>query len=133
MLKFLKKMGQIIINGIPKKGNSLKIVNNKVLLDGVDITPKHDKAINIEINGNVNEVNVGACNIINVKGDIGYLEATTGDVIISGDVGEQVSTTTGSVTCDNVNGHVQTNSGDVVISGKVGGAITSVSGNLIID
>jgi hypothetical protein len=116
MKKVIEQMADIVINGILKKGTSLKIVNNKVLLDGVDITPVYDKAINIEVFGDINEMNIGSCNIINVKGDIGNLETTTGDVIISGDVRKSVSSISGAITCSGVNGHIQTSTGNVVIT-----------------
>ena len=56
-------MNQQIINGVSYQGQSITVINGKVVIDGVDVTPD-SKVINIEISGDVDELVVTAANNI---------------------------------------------------------------------
>jgi len=124
-------MNQVIING--KKysgGKSISISNDKVIIDGVDVTfDKNEKKINIKIEGNVDDLHVNTCNQINIKGDVNSAHSTSGDIEIIGNVTENVKTTSGDIECKDVGGSIDTTSGDVRF-GKVSGSVRSTGGNI---
>lgn len=136
MFKFIKKlMNTIKINGqninvSNVSGKSISIINGKVIIDGVDVTPD-SKNISIEIIGNVDNVEVGACNQIKVQGDVNKLKGGVSEVEITGSVTGDVTTSTGDVRIrGNVTGDVQTSTGDVEIDGTVGGSVKTSTGDI---
>jgi hypothetical protein len=126
--KIKKFMAQITINDRTVIGGSISITNGRVIIDGVDCTPDM-KNINISIVGDVKEVKVGVCNSLKIEGNVNYIQTTSGDVDISGDVNGPVSSTTGDIDCGNVAGNASSTSGDIVC-GSVGGSMTTVNGDI---
>lgn len=104
-------MNQQIINGVIYQGKSITVINGKVVIDGVDVTPD-SKVINIEISGDVDELVVTDCNNIKVSGKVHSICTSTGD-IHCGDVTGNVHTQTGDVKCGNIAGNVKTQTGDI--------------------
>jgi hypothetical protein len=115
------------INNRGYNGKSISIINNKIIIDGVDVTP-NSKTINITIDGNVDNLSVDVCNNIIVNGDVNKLTTSSGDIdcddvlgdiktisgeIECGKVGGNISTISGDVKCKNVTGNVKTNSGNI--------------------
>jgi lipopolysaccharide assembly outer membrane protein LptD (OstA) len=118
----------IKVNGITYNGNNLKMINNKVIIDGVDVSPD-SKIINVLVHGDVNNLSVDSANEIVVAGDcsqvntssgdvevggnVDYINTTSGDVKVDGDVMENVATTSGDIECSKVGGNASTRSGDI--------------------
>lgn len=127
--KLFKTMAKIIVNGISRRGSTIQIVNNKVIIDGVDSTPE-GKAVSIEITGDIDKLDVDVCQTINVHGSVGALSNTSGDILVGGDVKESINSTSGDITCSNVHGSIKTTSGDVSVTGEVAGPITTKSGDV---
>lgn len=106
--------GSIIINGKTYVGNDITIVNNKVIIDGVDVTPD-SKQITINVEGNVESIKADVVTKITVAGNVGGdLNCGTGDVQVN----------------NGVNGYVKTGVGDVKISGNVGGNVKTGVGDI---
>lgn len=121
-------MSKITINGKTFVGNNISIKNSKIMIDGVEVVSPSEKEINIEIHGNVEQINVDVCEEIKVNGDVKILKTTSGDVDATGNVGT-ITTTSGDVKCGDVEGSVTTISGDVTCKTLYGGAST-VSGDI---
>lgn len=106
-------MNTISINGVTYTGgNSISVVNGKVIIDGKDMTPDH-KEINITVHGNIDQLEVGSCNSLSITGDCGQIKSGAGDIEITGNVGGSVSTKAGDIKCGNVGGSVSTMTGDI--------------------
>lgn len=107
-------MNTIKINGISiGGGRNVSIINNKVFIDGKDVTPDA-KDIRIEVAGNVEKLEADACNSITVTGDAGSVSTQSGDVDIGGSIGGSVQTMSGDVDCGgSIVGSVHTMSGDI--------------------
>lgn len=110
--KILDKMSQIIINGKNYSGNSIIISGNKVVVNGVDVTPD-SKQINIKVEGNISELKVDSCDKIDVIGDVSNIKSQSGDIKITGNVNGSVNTMSGDVDCGAIGGSVNTMSGDI--------------------
>lgn len=120
LYKFDKKMGifsssksTITVNGKTYQGNNVKISNNKVYIDGVLQDTEDQKRINITVNGNIDKLQVDACNEVFVTGDVSTLKTMYGDVEIGGSVSGSIKTMSGDVNCGTVGGDISTMSGDV--------------------
>jgi hypothetical protein len=101
-------------------GNNVTITNGKVIIDGNDVTPQL-KNISIAVEGNIDVLDVDACNFVKVSGTVNSLTTTSGDITCD-NVAGNVHSTSGDIECGDVGGSVQTVSGDVdanVIKGKV--------------
>lgn len=120
-------MSQIIINEKSFSGRNVIINNNKVIVDGIDVTPD-TKEINISVEGNINELTVDVCKTININGNVYELQTTSGDVQCN-DVNNGIKTTSGDVECNNVTGNIQTTSGDVTAN-EINGSVKTVSGDI---
>lgn len=105
-------MSTIRINNNSYVGNSITITNGKVIIDGKDVTPE-SKAITISVEGNIDNLNVDACDKVTVSGNATKVKTMSGDVEIHGDVSGDVKTMSGDVDCGNIGGSVSTMSGDV--------------------
>ena len=129
ILKKIKQfMNTIKINSQTySNSNSIVIVNDKVYIDGVDVTP-NTKNITIEVTGNLEKLNVGACKSIIVHGDVTDLDTTSGDVNC-GNVKGNINSTSGDVCADAVHGNVETVSGDVDAN-TITGNVETLSGNI---
>lgn len=106
-------MNTVTINGrmIANKGN-ISISNGKIVIDGVDVTPDA-KEINITVNGNVEKLEVDACDKVHIVGKVDNVKTMSGDVDIEGDISGNISTMSGDVDCYNVGGSISTMSGNV--------------------
>jgi hypothetical protein len=115
------------MNGKSYIGDSIVVRNNKVIIDGVDVTPD-SKVITITVEGNIEELHVDCCNSLIVNGNVGLLNTQSGDVeckdvignlnltngdVECGNVGGSIQTVSGDIKCWNVNGNVYTSSGDI--------------------
>ena len=111
-------MNRIVINGktISASGRNVSIINNRVIVDGKDVTPDlaETKEINIMVEGPIERLQVDACNKIGVRGNVGSIKTQSGNVdILSGNVQGSVQTMSGDVTCGNIAGSVSTMSGNI--------------------
>ncbi|MCK9445694.1 hypothetical protein M0Q50_02250 [bacterium] len=122
-------MANITINGNNIVGRNITITNNKIIIDGKDVSPD-SKTIDIKIEGDIENFEVDYCNKIEIigntkdirtsSGDVditgnvtGNINTSSGDVDIAGDVQGSINTSSGDVDCYNVSGNVKTNSGDI--------------------
>ena len=105
----------------------LSIRNGKVFVNGKEITTE-GKTINIAIEGNVENLQVDACDKIIVNGDIGKLRTTSGDVILNECKGD-IQTTSGDVECHGDCQSINTVSGDVRVR-HAHGSVETVSGDI---
>lgn len=113
MAIFSSGKSTISINGKTYTGNSVKISNNKVYIDGKLQDTEDAKEINISVSGNIKNLSVDACDKVDVTGDIGTLKTMSGDVDIEGNVTGSIKTMSGDVDCGNVGGNISTMSGDI--------------------
>ena len=120
----------IKINGKTYFGNNIQISNNRVIIDGKDVSDDHkdSKEITIQIEGNVETLDVDRAKSIIVNGNVNSLKSVSGDVECK-DVTGDIKTVSGNVECGNVQGGVQTNSGDVKC-GTIGGSVKTLSGDI---
>lgn len=108
------KNSNVTINGINITGsaNSVVIKNNKVYVDGKDVTPS-EKEINIEVHGNVNSINADSVSRIVITGNTEYAKTMSGSIDVHGNVLGDASTMSGDIRCGNINGSVKTISGNI--------------------
>ena len=125
--QIFKQMTQVIINGQTYTGSNVKIKNNIVFVDGEEVK-SDSKQITININGNVDNFYVDHANTIHVDGNVNTLKTTSGDVTCN-NVNLGVTTTSGDVECEDINGNVKTTSGDVKAK-TITGLVTTVSGDI---
>jgi hypothetical protein len=120
----------IKINGKTYFGNNIQVINNKVIIDGKDVTAEHtdSKEISIVVEGNLDSLEVDCAKTIEVQGNVNSLSCTSGDVTC-GNVQGNVKTTSGDVECSFIGGDVQTTSGDVK-SNTITGSVKTMSGNI---
>ena len=107
---------RITINGVTisgVSGKNITIQNNKVIVDGKDITPD-TKEIHIEVHGNIDRLEVDACQKVSVTGNVGNVETLSGDVEVNGEIQGSVQTMSGSVDC----------------AGAIKGSVSTMSGNI---
>lgn len=102
----------ITINGITHQGSNITIINNKVMIDGKNVTPD-SKEISIAINANVNNLEVDCCEKINITGDVSKIKSMNGSIFVTGNVNGDVDSTNGNVQCGNVKGSVKTTNGNI--------------------
>ncbi len=103
----------VVINGRTFAGKNVTVVNDRVFIDGKNVTPDA-KEITITVTGNIDQLKADACSQISVTGDVGSVTTQSGDVSVGG----------------SVNGSVQTMSGDVDCNGRIGGNVTTMSGDI---
>ena len=123
-------MSVITINGNTFIGNNVTIKNNKVIVDGKEVTFEDAKEINITVTGDIDDLKVDACNKVFVGGSVKSLATTSGDVEVNKDVTGNIKTTSGDIQVGgNAGGDVETISGDVTC-GAVAGNIKTISGDV---
>jgi hypothetical protein len=105
-------MSTVVINNNTYSGNNIVISKGKVIIDGKDVTPD-SKEININIQGDINELKVDACDKLSVTGNVKNVSTKSGDIDITGNVEGSIQTMSGDVDCGNVGGSISTMSGDV--------------------
>ena len=112
-----KFMTSISVNGTMYQSNNITVSNingkRRVIINGNDVTPD-DKQIDIRIQGDVNIVDISACDTVTISGDVKKVSTASGD-IKCGNVDGEVKTMSGDITCGSVGGNVKTMSGDVKI------------------
>lgn len=118
----------IIINGKRLLGRNLRIEHGNVYVDDNRIELEEGPKIDIVVHGNLDTMEVGAAQSIEVLGTVGKLKTGSGDVKC-GNVHGDVTTASGDVECDDVQGGVTTASGDVTCR-TVRGSIRTVSGDV---
>jgi hypothetical protein len=120
-------MATINMNGVKYEGSTVVIRNNKVTVNGVDVTPD-TKIINILVEGDVEKVSADYCEKIVIAGNAKSVQTTSGDIQCK-DVEGNVVTTSGEIECGNVGGNVQTVSGDVKAE-NITGKVNTLSGDI---
>lgn len=125
----IKINGKVIFEGIKKVVvKNLVISDDRLIINGKEIDlDKDQKTFNIEISGDVNQVEVDVCNVMKISGNVGYVETASGDVTC-GDVINFVKTVSGSVECGTVR-DVDTISGNVKAK-SISGNVKTVSGDI---
>lgn len=107
-------MGKVTVNGrtVKSAGRSVVISNNRVIIDGADVTPDA-KVITIHVEGDVGTIEADACSRIEVAGRVaGNIKTMSGDVRCE-DVGGSVNSMSGDIECGQVHGSAASMSGDV--------------------
>lgn len=123
-------MADIKINGTIRGNRSVVISGNKVIVDGVDVTPD-SKEIIISVTGDIAELTVDSCDRLLVTGNVTTLKTSSGDVEIRGNVIGSVTTEDGDVEIGgDVGGDITTKGGDVECGGSVHGSVTTRSGDI---
>lgn len=120
-------MNTFVINNSNFNGNNISIVNNKIYIDGKDVTPDA-KEINITVTGNIEELNVDCCAKVQINGDVGSVETQSGNVNC-GNVKKNIKTMSGNVRCKDIEGDVETMSGDVNAN-NITGNCSTISGDI---
>jgi hypothetical protein len=95
-------MGTITINGMTFSGNSVSIINDRMIIDGVEVTKGLQGVTLLKIEGTVDRLDSSAS--IEMHGSIGG-NVTAGGSIHCDDVGGSVSAG-GSVHCGDVSGNI---------------------------
>lgn len=108
-----ENMATININGGVYSGNNISVINGKIIVDGVNVTPGDSKHIKIEVTGNIDKLTVDACNEISINGNVGTVKTMSGNVDVTGDIAGDIKTLSGNVDCDDVSGNVKTMSGNI--------------------
>ena len=122
-------MASISINKMNLTGKSVKIINGKIIIDGVE-HKSDDKIINITIDGDIDNFNIDSCNDIKITGNVkGNVNSGIGDVKC-GDVTGDVTSSTGDVSCGNIQGNVKTSTGDVTCEGNIYGDVKTSTGDI---
>lgn len=121
-------MSQIIINGKTYTGNSVSINNNKIVIDGKTLVNEESKTINILIEGNVDNLQVDACEKVLVNGFVNSLSTMSGNVDC-GNVNQNVKTQSGNVKCENIGGDVSTQSGNIK-GNNIKGSVKTMTGDI---
>lgn len=124
----MSKLSSIIINGIRFLGGNVRTENGKVFVDGNRIDLGNAVKIDIVVHGNLESLDVGSAQMVQVNGSVGRLKTASGDVKC-GEVHGDVSTASGDVECGDVRGSVGTTSGDVQAR-SVAGNVKTVSGDV---
>lgn len=117
----------IVVNNKSYIGKSITISGNKVIVDGVDVTPD-SKEISISVQGDIDTLNVDYCKEIKIEGNVNRLNNGSGDVTCNS-VLNGVKTGSGDVECDTIEGDVSTGSGDVKCE-TITGSVRTGSGNI---
>lgn len=123
-------MADIIINNIRfQDARSIKIINNRIYIDGDEVTPDA-KNINISVEGNIAELDIDSCGALTINGNVDTIRAGSADIDIDGDV---IVVTTASGEIDirgSVNKSVTSASGDIEVRGHVYGNVSTMSGDI---
>jgi hypothetical protein len=105
----------IVINGmtITAEGRSVSVRDGRVIVDGKDVTPEA-KEIVITVTGDIERLEVGACNTVSIGGNVGSVKCQTGDVEVRGDIRGDASSQTGDINCGgSIHGDASTMTGNV--------------------
>lgn len=106
-------MGNIVINGHNVVGRNIVVRNNVVTVDGKTINIEESKVINITVNGDLEKLDVDACDTVSISGNVtGDVGTVSGD-IKCGDIGGSAKTVSGDIKAKTINGKCSTVSGDI--------------------
>lgn len=105
-------MASVTINGRTVTGKNISIRGKQVTVDGEIVSGDSLPNVTIEIHGDVERIDVDACDKLTVNGQAGAVSVVSGNVCC-GDVGGSVQTVSGSVACRDVGGNVSTTSGSI--------------------
>lgn len=85
-------MNSITINGktITTNGRNISVINGKVKVDGKTIFEEHNQDINIEVNGNCNDIDTTGN--VTISGNCENIDCT-GNVICYGDINGDIDCT----------------------------------------
>lgn len=119
----------ISINGTVFSGRSIKVTNGRVIVDGKDVTPGSATEIQIQVSGDLAELDVDFASSIEVKGAVGKIRSGSGD-ITCGNITGGAQTGSGDIDCESILGDVQTGSGDVNVMGNITGNVRTGSGDI---
>lgn len=98
-MKISQINGTVNINGKSYQGQNVSVVNNKVFVDGVEVTDNEvvkAKEIKIEVYGDVNQVETVSGDII-VSGNVENVKTVSGDVKVFGSVTSNIKTVSGDI------------------------------------
>lgn len=107
----LKGNGNVTIDGRSFTGRSVTIVNDKVVVDGVEQDGQLVGPVSVTVNGDADVVD-NPTGTVTVTGAVGTIKTMSGDVHCK-DVSGSVSTMSGDVTCGSIGGSASTMSGDI--------------------
>lgn len=99
------------IGGQEFYGKTISISGNKIIVDGVAQEMEPVSPIYITVEGDVDTIETISGHV--AAASARSIRTTSGNVVISGDVSNSVSTVSGDVTCVNIHGGVSTVSGDI--------------------
>lgn len=105
-------MPKININGKTYQAGSSIVINDKIIIDGKDVTPD-DKEIKIVIQGDFEKLDVAMCETVYVEGNVGEVKTQAGDIKIKGNIEGNAKTMAGDITCLNIGGQAKTMAGDI--------------------
>lgn len=120
-------MANIIVNQSSYAGRNIIINGNKVIIDGIDVTPDAKEVI-ITVNGDIDSLKVDYCKDIVITGNVNDIKSGSGD-IQCGDIKNNASTGSGDIEANKIEGNIQTGSGDVKAA-YIGGSVKTGSGNI---
>lgn len=105
----------ININGMSFSGQNISIKNNQIYIDGkrIDEQFEEQKTFNITVDSPVSKLEVDNAESIEIKGDVGTVKSTNGNVNISGTVSGDVKTVNGNVKAASIEGDVRTVNGNI--------------------
>lgn len=114
-------MGNISINGRNFEGNDIQIFNDRIFVDGIDVTDQDGKAVTgivkIEITGDVKVVKCDRA--LEIKGNVNG-DAKSGGSLNCGDITGNAESS-GSLNAGNIGGNAR--SGGSMNCGKVAGSV----------
>lgn len=121
----------IVIGNKSFVGRNVTISNNKIIIDGIDITDQlpDQKKYEIIVTGDVDKIECDVCDKITVNGNVESLSTLSGNVECH-DVTNSIQTQSGDVECGNIGGNVTTMSGDVDVQGHINGKVNTMSGDV---
>lgn len=119
-----------VVNRVVSNG-SVVVSNGEVWINGQQVQiAQNVRNITIEIAGNINDLQVDACNSVSVHGNVGTIRTGSGNVNVTGNVDRDVQTGSGEIEVgENVGGNVTTGSGDVSAT-SINGAVRTASGDI---
>ena len=87
----------VTINGVTYSGNSVSIINGKIVVDGeMKDQQLSNMIVNVVVNGDANEVSTVSGDI-SVNGNVNSVSSVSGDVNVRGGVNGSVSTVSGDI------------------------------------
>ena len=107
-------MSNININGRSYQGRNVTVNNNRVIIDGKEVGGEESPIIMITVDGDLDSLEMGSCDQLEVKGNCGTVKTQSGNVKCAG----------------NITGNVKTMSGNVSCNGNIGGKVSTMSGNV---